>query len=529
MFFECHKRGAASALVLGAVLSACGGGGGSDGGSSSPPPPVNTSTPLQPSSTYAQRCAPENTQAPSPRSGSLSIEKQWMRSYFDEAYLWNTEVPTVDASAAAYSGTNVATALDNYFNALLTPQFTSTGARRDKFSFMMSTSDWNALAGSGQDVGYGLDWNLSSQTAPRHIRVAYIDAGGTAQTYKISRGYELISADGVSADANDSAGVDTLNSALFPATAGEYHSFVFRLPDGVSTAYIGMYSGTDTQASVFLSEVVTADDGSRVGHLIFNNHLAPAEAPLISAIQNFKAQGITDLVLDMRYNGGGYLYIASELAYMIAGPTKINSRNFDSLNYNARRTAENTNTPFYSSSCNLDSNGNCTSSQALPTLNLSRVYVLTQGDTCSASEAVINGLLGVDVDVIQIGGTTCGKPYGFTAQDNCGYSYFPIEFQGVNAKGFGDYSDGFTPGGASIASSGRTLHGCQVSDDFSHELNDRAEGQLAGALHHRATGQCPVQTLARQQSLAGNGEGASLRMQLRRSPALTNAIAGGRH
>ncbi len=133
---------------------------------------------------------------------------------------------------------------------------------------------------------------------------------------------------------------------------------------------------------------------------------------------------------------------------------------------------------------------NCASSAALPVLNLARVWVLSSADTCSASEAVVNGLRGVDVQVNIIGGTTCGKPYGFTAKDNCGISYFPIEFQGVNAKGFGDYANGFTPT-------------CQVADDFGHELGDSAEGMLAAALSHRNTGQCPSAGLTKTSAPIG--------------------------
>jgi hypothetical protein len=76
--------------------------------------------------------------------------------------------------------------------------------------------------------------------------------------------------------------------------------------------------------------------------------------------------------------------------------------------------------------------------------------------------------------VIQIGDTTCGKPYGFYPQDNCGTTYFAIQFQGVNAKGFGDYADGMTPG--------KLNPGCVVADDFTHELGDPAEARLAAAL-----------------------------------------------
>jgi hypothetical protein len=90
---------------------------------------------------------------------------------------------------------------------------------------------------------------------------------------------------------------------------------------------------------------------------------------------------------------------------------------------------------------------------------------------------LINGLRGIDVQVNLIGATTCGKPYGFTAKDNCGISYFPIEFKGVNAKGFGDYAGGFAPT-------------CEVADDFDHPLGDPNETMLAVALGHRATGAC---------------------------------------
>jgi hypothetical protein len=106
------------------------------------------------------------------------------------------------------------------------------------------------------------------------------------------------------------------------------------------------------------------------------------------------------------------------------------------------------------------------------------VFVLTSSGTCSASESVINGLSPF-VEVVRIGGTTCGKPYGFSGKDNCGTSYFPIEFQGTNAAGFGDYADGFAPS-------------CTVSDDLAHELGDPNEAMLAAALAYQATGSCPA-------------------------------------
>jgi len=119
--------------------------------------------------------------------------------------------------------------------------------------------------------------------------------------------------------------------------------------------------------------------------------------------------------------------------------------------------------------------------------------VLTSGGTCSASESIINSLRGVGVEVIAIGGTTCGKPYGFYPQDNCGTTYFSIEFQGVNDQGFGDYPDGFSPANAT-GSIGVKLPGCSVADDFSHALGDANERRLAAALGYLDGGACPAAT-----------------------------------
>ena len=91
------------------------------------------------------------------------------------------------------------------------------------------------------------------------------------------------------------------------------------------------------------------------------------------------------------------------------------------------------------------------------------------------------------MDVVQIGSTTCGKPYGFYATDNCGTTYFSIQFKGVNALGFGDYTDGFSPNNT-MSAAGTRIPGCSIADDFSHPLGDQAEGRLATALGYRVNG-----------------------------------------
>jgi hypothetical protein len=234
--------------------------------------------------------------------------------------------------------------------------------------------------------------------------------------------------------------------------------------------------------------------------MMFNDHIATSEQGLIDAVNQLNSGlGITDLVLDVRYNGGGFLAIASELAYMIAGPGPTAGQRFELLQFNDKHPSINpitgqaiSQTPFYTTTLGAPFNGNGgNAGQALPTLNLSRVFVLTGSRTCSASEAIMNGLRGVNVEVIQIGSTTCGKPYGFFATDNCGTTYFTIQFRGVNAMDFGDYTDGFSPANT-VNNIGTTVPGCNVADDFTAQLGDQTESRLAAALNYRDTGLCPA-------------------------------------
>ncbi len=148
--------------------------------------------------------------------------------------------------------------------------------------------------------------------------------------------------------------------------------------------------------------------------------------------------------------------------------------------------------------------------------------MITTDSTCSASEAVINALRGIDVEVVQIGSATCGKPYGFYPTDNCGTTYFTIQFQGVNAKGFGDYADGFIP--SSSPNFDFELPGCTVSDDFSAALGDPEEAMLSTALAHSATGSCPAVTVSSTSQLQNNSLGRDDGLSIKRPNELKSSI-----
>ena len=469
----------ASVFTALAMLSACGGGGGSPG-STSPATTSNTgpTTPTTPATdpipanytSYQDLCAAPRTGVdaegkPFPdRQGTLQDEMKFLRGWTDATYLWYNEVPGT-VRMADFTNT-----LD-YFDALKTPAVTPSGRLKDQFHFTYSTAEWDAMSQRSEDTGFGVTWAVNSLTAPRTWRVAIVEPGSPAAAAGLQRGDMLTTIDGIDfINTSDRVQIDRMNAGLYPASAGESHTYTVQRSGATVTA--ALTSAVVTTTPVKNVKVLDTPTG-KVGYLSFEDHNAIAEQQLISAFTSLKSQGVTDLVLDMRYNGGGYLYIASELAYMVAGPGTA-GKTFEQLIFNDK-TAKDAPTPFYSTA---DATGN-----PLPYLGLKHVTVLTSSDTCSASESVINGLRGVDVQVDLIGGATCGKPYGFLPEANCGTTYFSIQFRGVNAKGFGDYADGFTPT-------------CNVADDMAHDLGDPAEGVLAAALSYRTSKTCPATTAA---------------------------------
>ena len=478
------------ATLLG--LSACGGGSGGStyGGGGVSPPSTWTAGVFQPSSHFAALCQnprsgndPGTGTAYPDAQGTTLDENNWLRSWSNELYLWFSEITDVDPGS--YSTTAA------YFDVLKTMATTSTGAPKDRFHFTYATSVWEQLSQSGADVGYGATFDLVAPAPPRLVYVAYVWSGYAAAAANIARGAQVLTIDGV--DVTNGSDVDTLNAGLYPTTAGESHTFTLKDTPASAPRTVTLQASDETETPVPLVTTLPSSTGN-VGYILFNSHIATSEQELIDAITQLKSAAVTDLVLDIRYNGGGYLDIASELAYMIAGPGPTAGATFQKQTFNSKYPSTNpvtgsalTPTPFHTTSQGFSA----ASGTNLPYLALPRVFVLTGPGTCSASEAIINGLNGVNVQVIQIGTTTCGKPYGFYPQDNCGTTYFSIEFSGDNAKGFGDYADGFSPQNSATPTNA-VLPGCSTADDYLHALGDPAEGQLAAALAYRNGQACPT-------------------------------------
>ncbi len=482
----------AAALYLG--LSACGGGGGGDNGGGSPAPaPGWVAGVFRPSTEFDALCVTPRTGIDPftgvpflDRTGTRTDQNNWLRSWTNELYLWYREVPDLNP---ANFGT------PEYFDLMMTPATTPSGRPKDNFHDSLSTAEWFALSQSGVSAGYGVQWMILAQTPPRRLVAAYTEPNSPATQAGILRGAEVLMVDGADlVNGNGQAVVDTLNAGLFPSAAGQNHSFQVRDPGGTVRSF-SMQSANVASTPVQNVTVLPTPTGP-VGYFLFNDHIATSEAQLIAAINQLIAASVTDLVLDVRYNGGGFLDIASELAFMIAGPGRTSGQTFERLTFNDKHTVRDPVTdellvpvPFHQATRGFSPG--LPPGQPLPTLQLSRVFVITGPGTCSASESIMNSLRGVNVAVIQIGSTTCGKPYGFYPTDNCGTTYFSIQFSGVNALNFGDYPDGFSPANT-VSTPGVLVPGCSIADDFSRALGDPLEGRLAQALNYRANSSCSV-------------------------------------
>lgn len=408
-------------LALATVLAACGGGGG--GGTAA--------------------C-------------SLEAQKADLRSSLQSDYLWYTQLRSPDAGAFD--------SLSAYLGAVLSPGVAGNDAfPPDRWSGLQSTASFNSFFRDGESLGFGVSVagvEVSGTTQP--LRVRYVAPGSPAAVQGVQRGDTIVQVNRRAATELTQAGdfgwlettvAGTQLELLLQNTAGAQRTVVLR-------------AAVYALQPVSVRTVLTSPGGRQVGYLDLKDFINQATPQLDQAFAAFRTAGIQDLVLDLRYNGGGLVQLAADLASRVRG-VAVAGQPFTRLVYSDQRSASNFTFPM--------------TAQPQALSGLTRVYVLTGSRTCSASELVINGLKPY-LQVVQIGGTTCGKPVGFQPRDNgCGATVSAVNFESVNASGAGRYWNGITPT-------------CSVTEDWNRVLGDPAEKLTAAALAHVDTGACPAVT-----------------------------------
>ncbi len=445
-------------------LTSCGGGGGSSGQQNWQQGVYN------PSAVFAGSC-------------DFESEQLFIRSIFNEYYLWYQDSQDPDPTFF--------NSLTSYFYSLVSNEITPSGKLKDEFSGLVDTVQFNEFITSGIDIGYGIHYVIEENNLDQviAITVGFVVSDSPADHAGVQRGDRITAINGINLPTSN----NDIYRGLFPFNENETHTFrITNLNNLSATKTLSAAKVTIPATDNY--QIITSDndpsnnpDNLNVGYLQFNDHTEASEAQLINAFNNFKIANINNLIIDLRYNAGGYGYIANQVTYMIAGASNTANKIYGRLNFNDR-FAPVTREFLTASSQELGSIN-------LPTLDLNRVYIISGIDTCSASEGIINGLRGIDIEVILIGGITCGKPYGFFGHENCGITYLPVELQSTNNKDFGSYADGFKPANDNSNTFAVPVTGCAVDDDFTNPMGDVAEERLATALYYIQNNACPPQTV----------------------------------
>jgi C-terminal processing protease CtpA/Prc len=251
-------------------------------------------------------------------------------------------------------------------------------------------------------------------------------------------------------------------AALSPQKVGD--TVVLEIANDAGLRTVTVTGATYDLQPVAAHAVFTAPDGRKVGYVSLKDFITQAEQPLEAAIGTIRAEGASDIIIDLRYNGGGRISTSVKLASLIAGKPH-DGKVFVRLEYNPKVS-------FRNSEYKLAANAS----------GFGRAIILTGSRTCSASELLVNGLQPF-MEVVTVGGQTCGKPFGFQPVDSCGKTISAVNFESFNALGGGRYYQGFTPG-------------CSVKENFAGRLGDPQETLTAAALNRLHTGQCAATAAA---------------------------------
>ncbi len=376
-----------------------------------------------------------------PSNCSVTSQNLFVRDAMQDLYLWYREMPNVNA--AAYRSPEA------YLDAVRYRPLDSS------FSYITSAAASQAFYSDSQFIGYG----FSTSVTDSEMRVLQVFEESPAAEAGLARGDRIVEIDGRPVEWLIASG--QIGSAFGSSQIGVSSVIAFRTRTG-DERQAEITKRLVTIPTVSLSQVYEVD-GRRVGYVFFRNFVRPSYEALDQAFAALGEAGATELVLDLRYNGGGLVDVAVHLASLIGGALTA-GQPFATYAHNDQNAFRNETLRFES----LDS----------PPLSLDRLVVIATRSSASASELVINALRPF-MPVVIIGDATYGKPVGQYVIEFCDKVLAPVAFSLRNANDEGDYFGGLPPT-------------CTSADDIEHDLGDAAEASLAEAFHFIRTGECSM-------------------------------------
>ncbi|SEN51760.1 C-terminal processing protease CtpA/Prc, contains a PDZ domain [Sphingomonas gellani] len=431
---------AGTMLALAAMLAGCGGGGSSSGGGGTTASPTPT---------------PTVTPTPTAAGCTLRERQNWAFAQLKEWYLFPDTLPT-SLDPSPY------TSVDSYVDALTA---TARSQSKDRFfTYLTSIKEENAYYDSGSSAGFGVRLGLD----PSHrLFVTEAFENGPALAAGIDRGTEIL-AIGTStnslrsvSDIYAAGGTDALNTALGPNTAGAATAFQVRSAAGAtSTVTVTKQDFALTPVSSRYGAQIINDGGHKVGYVNLRTFISTADPALRTAFATFRDAGVTEVVVDLRYNGGGLVSIAELMSNLLGGGRS--SADVQSYTtFRPEKAAENETTRF------------APQPQSMAT---TRVAFIGSGGTASASEYVINAFTPYLHNASAlVGSNTYGKPVGQIALDRsqCDDRLRVIAFALENAAHQGAYYTGLA---------NYVEASCQANDDIRYPLGDPREASTRAAL-----------------------------------------------
>jgi len=409
---------------------------------------------------------------------SNNAQKQFVLDALYDWYLWNDLLP-VGINIADYSSPE-----DLVFRVTteLGPQ-DANGDPIDFFSSVGSAAADSQFFGEGKFEGFGFSWRFVDQ-AQTDFRITRTFSGSPADIGGLARGQQVLSlnnrtmadiqaAEGVNAffDAND-----TVDFRVQPVAGAAFQT------DGINKAIV-------TIPPIPQWEVIDAGNGRNVGYLELTTFISTANPEFDEVFQAFRNANVTDVIIDLRYNGGGLVSTADLLGDFLGGLVAENLI-FSSTEFNADRASQNNAIEFFERRTN--------------SISLSRLVVIATRGTASASELVTNGLI-PHVEVTIVGDRTFGKPVGQIGVTFCEKILRPTAFRLANALGDGDYFDGLPVD-------------CAAADDLSVAVGDPLDPNMVAAMTYLDTGACPVASVLSGAQAKGTSRSRSPERRLPRPP-----------
>ena len=372
---------------------------------------------------------------------ALIEDRQWIEETMQANYLWAEDMPVIENEDDYFKEPQA------FFKGLLSKN--AMNGKGDKYSYMEEDPKAPQQESRSQMLDrtstYGMEFELTNDptgtTNHIHAHVLYVLDGSPAQLAGITRGDWLSSVDGQRITTSNyqllknGGSIKVARTRIYSTELG----YTWQPADTLNLA-----ASITMEINPFLIDTLYQVEGQRIAYLMYNEFSTGPEnkgteetynEQMRAIFANFKAQQPDALILDLRYNNGGYLQCAQALGSLVA-PASALGKNFVNLQFNAKANPQRKAYPLLES-------------YAEANLNLSKVYILTTNHTASASEAVINGLIPYmgKENVILIGERTEGKNVAMTAfrNETYGITLWPVVAYTSNAEDFSDYGDGFEP------------------------------------------------------------------------------------